>query len=443
MLTNQEVVIEQEVLSGLFQDNSLLVQAKENIKPNMFYVKNHREIYKAFIKMKNEGYEIDVTNFLEYFKDRTKDFGGVTYVTQISLCLPSQVGYESKLKILVNNYKRHIIKDLIPKIAESDDVDKLIDNVEKTLKSAYECELVENINIASEYEEYLDWLYENSTDRGFKSNLDALDEYLGNFQRGRLITIFARSGVGKSTLAIEIAKNTALQGNKVVYASGEMSRQEVFGKMAASHLTIPYKKIINKQIDDKEKDQIAGFSGLLLNNNFHITNECNIYKLINEIKAYKLQYGLDILVVDYINKYTNSITSGEKLTEKIGMITSALKDLALKENICVILLAQCNRVADKNVGDYMTDKITEADIQDSARIEQDSDQLIALYRNKKLDDVITREKMKKEGKLDYNSKLADKNPFCINIMICKNRHGNRGTLAFRWEGQYSRITNFS
>ncbi|NFE74698.1 hypothetical protein FC758_12415 [Clostridium botulinum] len=439
--TNQQVTLEQEIIGGLFNNNNLLVKAKEIIKPKMFNISAHKAIYKAFIDMKAEGLEIDLVNFLEHYKDKAIKLGGISYITEVAASSPSEVNYESKLKILVENYKRELIKDKINQLQEEENLKELISILEDTLKNIYECEVTESIDICNEYEKYLGWIYEDNKQTGCKSGLFALDDALGNFQKGRLITLFARSGIGKSTVAIQIALNMALQRYKVMYASGEMALHEVLGKMAASQLDISYSKIINKRLNENEKDIISNFSAKLLNNSFHISNETNIYKLINEIKAYKLQYGLDVIFIDYVNKYTNGV-DGHSLSEKIGIITSTLKDLALKEKICVVLLAQCNRTADKNTGDYMSDKITEADIQDSARIEQDSDQLIALYRNKKLDDPVTRQSMFNEGKLDYGSKRADKNPYCINMIICKNRHGKRGTLAFKWEGEYSRINSF-
>ena len=121
------------------------------------------------------------------------------------------------------------------------------------------------------------------------------------------------------------------------------------------------------------------------------------------------------------------------LTNKLGKISGMLKSLAMEEDICVVLMAQANRVIDKKVGDNAVEKIDSSDIQDSARIEQDSDQVIGLYRNVKLDDKMYRENLFNQGKLKYNSK---------NAVIIKNRHGDRGTCALRWHGRYSRVSDF-
>ena len=87
-------------------------------------------------------------------------------------------------------------------------------------------------------------------------------------------------------------------------------------------------------------------------------------------------------------------------------------------------------------------EISSSDIQDSARIEQDSDQVIAIYRNVKLDNEKFRKHLAREGKIYDKSTNADENPNCVNLTILKNRHGVKNTMAFTWEGKYSRITNF-
>nr|WP_299997642.1 DnaB-like helicase C-terminal domain-containing protein [uncultured Clostridium sp.] len=98
-------------------------------------------------------------------------------------------------------------------------------------------------------------------------------------------------------------------------------------------------------------------------------------------------------------------------------------------------MAQANRMVDKRGGDISLEKMDSSDI-------QDSDQVIALYRNIKLDDRVYRDMMFRQGKLRYNSKNADENPECMNVVVIKNRHGSRGTCALRWNGRYSKVSDF-
>ena len=298
-----------------------------------------------------------------------------------------------------------------------------------------------DLDTESIYNNYLIEIENYNKSQGFKSNFYSLDEIVGKFQRGRLITVFARSGVGKSTFAIQTASNMVIQGNRVVYGSGEMSVKEVLDKISSSKLNIKHSKFTGNTLTREEKDKVNSLMVKLMENRFYITNETDINKFLNEVRLYKLKNGLDVLFVDYVNKYVTGI-SGITLTEKIGQVTSILKEFALKEKVCVVLLAQANRKSDGNSNLEYYEKLEVNDIQDSARIEQDSDQVIALYRNIKLDNPQIRENLNKEGKLDYNSKKAEKNPNCINLTVLKNRHGKKGTIALNWDGDYSRISNF-
>ncbi|OPF52518.1 hypothetical protein BH721_04485 [Clostridium baratii] len=434
-------IITQEIIGGIINDNSLLIKAKEKgLKSYMILTNEDKQIYRTISEMINKGMSVDLRNLLNYMNMETKNVGGITYITEISECSPTNENFETKIDLLINEYKKKEIYEMSKKVQGLNTVEEMTEVINKTLESVYKSDVVKDLDICNQYEEYLNNLYSDSNE-GFKTGLNTLDRTIGNLQRGRLVTLFARSGVGKSTVAIQIALNLILQGYKTIYGSGEMSVIEVLNKMASSELNIEYQKINKKILTDQEKDRITSFINNLMNKGFYITNETDINKVISEIKLYKLNNGLDVLFIDYVNKYVSGM-GGMSLTEKIGQVTSQLKDLALKEDICIVLLAQANRRTDINESKNISEKITESDIQDSARIEQDSDQVISLYRNKKFDNKALRQKLAKDGLVDYSSRNADKNPECINLTILKNRHGEKNTLAFRWQGEYSRVSNF-
>lgn len=168
------------------------------------------------------------------------------------------------------------------------------------------------------------WLYDDNMEKGIESGLLYVDKYLGNFQKKRLITVFARSGVGKSTFSVQIAANMAQKGAKVFYVSSEMSIEQIFNKMAASHLSIPTKSITDNTIAVNDKDKICQYMNKLLESNFYVSTETDLDKFIHEIKAYKLQNSLDIVFVDYINKYID-YTDRDLMTNKLGKIRGKLK----------------------------------------------------------------------------------------------------------------------
>lgn len=442
MINQANIIIEQEILGGLINDNSLIYICRDNIKPNMFQVEAHKEIYKTIDKMLKENLTVDSINLIKYSDSNTKKMGGVTYIAEVAECNVSNANYKTKIEFFVNDFQKRELLKIANDLYNGTTVDEMVEIINSHLETVYKSNIVKDIDICVPYEDYLQDLFNDKTEQGFKTDLYALDEVLGNLQRGRLITIFARSGIGKSTFAIQMALNLALNNYRVIYGSGEMSVTEVFNKMIASKLNINYSDLNKKNISETEKENISRFMPVLLNSKFYITNEIDIKKLFSEIKLYKLKNGLDVVFIDYVNKYIGT-TKGLTLTEKIGQVTSQLKDLALKENICVVMLAQANRKVDTNNSDTITDKLNSSDIQDSARIEQDSDQVVALYRNLKLDNKMCRENGFKIKLLDMNSRIADKNPYCINATITKNRHGEKTTLAFKWDGSKSRVSNWN
>lgn len=441
ILSNGQIQLEQEILGAMFKDSNLIIEAKNRIKAEMFLYSKHRRIYLGILEMVKEKLEIDLVTFLEHHKKVIGEMDGVAYVSEIFACSVSSLAFNTKLKLLVDNYKKHLYLKAVDKINGDMNLEEIESEIEEAKVKIHKCSLKKEIDINAQYDEYINWLYDENRDKGIKSGLLYVDKYLGNFQKGRLITIFARSGVGKTTFSLQLASNMALGGYKVFYGSSEMTRNQIFNKIAGSYLSLSTKAIDDDSILKEDKDNISRFMANLINKKIYVSMETNFERFVNEIKVYKMQNSLDIVFVDYINKYID-FSDKDLMTNRLGKISGVLKTLAMEEDICIVLLAQANRMVDKRGGDIPLEKIDSSDIQDSARIEQDSDQVIALYRNIKLDDRVYRDMMFRQGKLRYNSKNADENPECINVVVIKNRHGSRGTCALRWNGRYSRVSDF-
>lgn len=441
ILSNGQIQLEQEILGAMFKDSNLIIEAKNRIKAEMFLYSKHRRIYLGILEMVKEKLEIDLVTFLEHRKKVIGEMDGVAYVSEIFACSVSSLAFNTKLKLLVDNYKKHLYLKATDKINGDMNLEEIESEIEEAKVKIHKCSLKKEIDINAQYDEYINWLYDENRDKGIKSGLLYVDKYLGNFQKGRLITIFARSGVGKTTFSLQLASNMALGGYKVFYGSAEMTRNQIFNKIAGSYLSLSTKAIDDDSILKEDKDSISRFMANLINKKIYVSMETNFERFVNEIKVYKMQNSLDIVFVDYINKYID-FSDKDLMTNRLGKISGVLKTLAMEEDICIVLLAQANRMVDKRGGDIPLEKIDSSDIQDSARIEQDSDQVIALYRNIKLDDRVYRDMMFRQGKLRYNSKNADENPECMNVVVIKNRHGSRGTCALRWNGRYSRVSDF-
>lgn len=441
MLSNNQIQLEQEILGSMLKDSSFAINAIDKIKPEMFLYSKHMRIYLGILEMIEEKLEIDLITFLEYHKKVINEMDGVNYVSEIFTCNASDLAFNTKLLLLISNYKKHLYLEMMEKVNCDMNLEEIENELENVKVKIHKCSVKKEIDIDVQYDEYINWLYDENRDNGIRSGLVYLDKYLGNFQKGRLITVFARSGVGKTTFSLQLASNMALSGHKIFYGSAEMTRNQVFSKILGSYLSLSTKAIDEDTILQEDKDNIANFMAGLINKKIYVSTETDFEKFVNEIKVYKMQNTLDVVFVDYINKYID-FSDKDLMTNRLGKISGVLKTLAMEEDICIVLLAQSNRIVDKKGGDMAVEKIDSSDIQDSARIEQDSDQVIALYRNIKFDDKAYRDMLFKQGKLKYNSKNADENPECMNAVVIKNRHGNRGTCALKWNGRYSRVSDF-
>ena len=274
--------------------------------------------------------------------------------------------------------------------------------------------------------------------------MSKLDDNLGGFHKTEVITIFARSGVGKTTLSTQIASNMQKQGKKVMYVSNEMTTKEILDKIVSTRCNIEFRKILTGTMNEQEYIRYSTFYlELAAANNIEVIHESNINALISKIKLKKMKDGLDIVFIDYINLTLNG-AEGENMTLKIGYAMQQLKELAMNENICVVVLAQAKQTVDKNNSNLECyEKVSNSDVQDSARIEQFSNVMISLYRNLILNNKLAIEKLSKEGKIDYLSPNPDINPNCCSITLNKSRYGGETTFSCTYEGKYSRITNFT
>ena len=282
VLTSQHIELEQSILGTMFVNPRLIPKANENIKKYMFQVENHSMIYEGIIKMADDKKEIDLINFLENYKEIIKLMGGVSYVSEVYSCSSTDVAFETKLELLIKAYKKRLVLNLCSHVSDEMTIEDMENKLSNTLINLYNCTLKKDLNIEDIYDNYLKNLYEINKDMGVKSGLTKIDDVLGNFRRGRLITVFARSGVGKSIFSIQVAKNMALSGHNVIYGSAEMSDDEVLNRMAASQFNIDNNKFEKDLLTDEEKDKVSEFCSKLLSNMLYISTETSIDKFINE-----------------------------------------------------------------------------------------------------------------------------------------------------------------
>ena len=439
--------LETNILGSMMNEEECYNLAIEkHVTSEMFYYDNHKEIFKAMKRLAKDNIKIDLVTLVESNKKDIEKLGGITYLAQLNDSVASTVSFTEWLEILKDYYKKRKLKEIAKNIitdVENNNTLDVISAAQKEIENLY----VDKSDIS--FEERVEQILEEQENKqrglvtGLETGIKWLDKNLGGLHKTELITIFARSGVGKTTLAVQIAANMQKMGKKILYVSNEMSDKEIFDKMIATRENIEFKKILNGLLDEQEYNRYATFYlRLAQEKNIEVIQESNINAVISKIKRQKSKNGLDIVFIDYIN-LTLDGTDGDNMTLKIGDAMQKLKKLAMNENICVVIPAQAKQTVDKNNSNLASyEKVSNSDIQDSARIEQFSNVVISLYRNLLLDnDLAIQDKMRK-GEIDYFAPNPDINPNCCSITINKSRYGGKTTFCCNYEGQYSRISDY-
>ena len=256
-----------------------------------------------------------------------------------------------------------------------------------------------------------------------KSGFTDLDRVLGGgFQKSGLYIIGARPGMGKTTLALNIAERVVQRGDAVLFISLEMSRVQIMAKRMAIMGRMPYSKIMNGTLTDGIFEtrfrQTLGEMAFLP---FYCSDSSalTVAEIAGMARSVK---DLKLIMVDYLG-LIRSTNESKKLYEQVTEISRDLKALAKRLNVPVVALCQVNRQSVQN----KDKKPTLADLRDSGSIEQDADGVIMLYRP----DYFRTDKDENEGTgIDE-----------IHLIIAKNRHGEgNGTIKMNWVGVTGQIT---
>lgn len=433
----RNIQIEQEVLSCIIQDNSLLENIKHYNK-ELFYNTEHQEIFKAIKELNNSNINIDQYTLSDYIlKNKLIDKIRPSYVCGLSISIVSN--FNTYVATLKDYYIKRKFKNMIQNIDFSKDGEEINNNILKQLNEISKEYQEESQKDFKEYLfEYINNMYETEV-KGLETGLIKLDEYIGGFNKGELITIAARSGIGKTTLAIQIILNMINKGYKLSLFSLEIPKSGIIDKFISNNCKIEQDKIRKKQISETDKEKALTYiSQNLTTKNIEIYEaKSDIEYICNRIKRDKINRNIDIAFIDLINRVSNKNAKGGTRAEYIGSITRKLKLLALELQIPIVITAQINRTVDQR----QDARPTVSDIKESGGIEEDSDLILGLYRNKDLEDPKYRQELYKKGKLNYSSKDAEVNPKILEVALLKARYAEFKRFAYTWEPSYQRVDN--
>ena len=191
MLSNGQIVLEQEILGSLFKNEDLIIKAKEKIKPEMFLYSKHMNIYLGILEMVENKMKVELITFLEYHRGKINEMDGVTYVSEIFTCSISDFAFNTKMDLLIDNYKKHLYIEMASRINEDMSFESIESEIENVKVKIHKCGIRKELEITKQYDDYVKWLYEEERDKGMSTGIRVIDRYIGNLQTGRVVTVFA------------------------------------------------------------------------------------------------------------------------------------------------------------------------------------------------------------------------------------------------------------
>ena len=406
------------------------------IYPESFYADKHSAIYKAINEIFSKGDPIDIVSVTTKLKDmnQLERVGGASYVTELIETVPAagnaayyadQVQAKSSLRGLIH------AADDIAEIGYSDpeSVDEAMDQAEKKVFAATQAPSSQKFRpigtALSEAWERFEHLTENPQDkRGVPSGFTALDNVWAGFQKSDLVILAARPSMGKTTFALDLARNAAMIGGASVgFFSLEMSDQQLVDRMLAAEAGVDSWKLRTGRLsNDQEFEALQAAMEKLSKAPIHIIDEAdmNIVKMKSAARRLKNEYGLDMLIVDYLQLMSPTLTKGnDSMVQQITEISRSLKILAKELDIPVIALSQLSRAVEQRGG-----KPRLSDLRDSGSIEQDADVVMFIHREDKMN----------------RDKEAER-PNIAEIMVEKHRNGAVGMAELYFDGQHVRFLN--
>jgi len=454
---------EQALLGSILVNNDIIDEVSTIISPNIFYDPAHVKIYEVIENLNNKGMianPITLKNFFE--KDNMLiEVGGTEYLVKLTRFSGSAKQAVDYAKVIHEMYLRRelvlisdkLSSDTLNANSQEQNAENIIEITEKSL-----FDLAERGSFSQsflKFNEALDQTIEMATlamksDQGIvgvPTGLTDLDEKLGGLHKSDLVILAGRPGMGKTALATNIAYHAAQnllsrqEKSSIAFFSLEMSSEQLSTRILSEQARIKSDDIRRGKVTESEINRYIETSRNIYNLPLYIdeTPAITISTLSNRARRIKRLFGLNLIVVDYIQlmRAPNSNNRGDNRVQEVSEITQGLKALAKELKVPVLALSQLSRAVESR-----DDKKPQlSDLRESGSIEQDADVVMFVYREA----YYLENKQPKLGSIEHaewQSKMNDVNGLA-DIILGKQRHGPTGTVKVEFEGIYTKFKDLS
>lgn len=427
------LIVEQEVLANAMQNKTAAVKAIEGLNEGDFYNDLHRKIFNAIRTLFSLNKPIDLLTVTETLEtSENVDAETIKYIASI---YANNEGLSSNQDTYIDILKE---KSILRSLAEFSDEIKALSledkspakNVlEKAEKGLFEISqgglrnslTALDVIMSDTVQTIMKRVQNRGELSGVTTGFTDLNSLLGGFQKSDLVLLAARPSMGKTALAVNLAVNAAKAGKKVAMFSLEMSKTQIGQRILASFAQMNLSSLFKGELEGQDLVNLITASNELSKFSLHIddTAAISLIELKAKLRRLKMEEGLDLVVVDYLQL----MTTGERIenrVQEISQISRGLKAIAKELDVPVLALSQLSRALEQR-----PDKRPKlSDLRESGAIEQDADIVMFLYR-------------------DYVYNKETENPNLAEVIVSKHRNGPIGVVNLIWKDEYTRFFDVS
>lgn len=428
----QNLEAEQSFLGSLMIDKEAIYKVADMVSENDFYKSAHSILFECIKDLYARHEPIDIislTNRLEE-KGQLEAIGGRSYLATISNATATSSHVEHYAEIIQRKATLRRLINTASEITqlgfrEGEDIDKLLDEAEQKLFGVSQ-KYLKNVfipidKLLNDAFERIDELHKHSgTMRGIPTGYAELDNLLSGLQRSDLIIIAARPSVGKTTFALDVARQVAVKSKTAVgIFSLEMSKEQLVDRMLCAQANVSLWRMRSGKLSDKDTDndftRIGEAMGQLSEAPIYIDDSpnCSIMEIRTKARRLQIEKNLGVLMIDYLQLMEGRGKYGDNRVQEVAEITRGLKGIARELNIPVIALSQLARAVEQSKP--AIPKLSH--LRESGSIEQDADIVMFIYR--------------KAADRNYNREdLSPEERHKAEVFIAKHRNGPTGKADF-------------
>ena len=427
---------EQSVVGAMLMDKDAILTAAEIVSGQDFYQTAYGVIFDSMVELFNEGKPVDLVTLQERLKEKDvpPEIASLEFVRDLVSAVPTSANVKYYAQIVADkSMLRKLIKlnDEISNTcyAGKESLEAILETTEKSMfQLLQQRNTGEYVPIRQVVLNALDRIEKASKSKGTVTGIPTgfidLDYKLSGLQPSDLILVAARPSMGKTAFVLNIAQYVAFKKDRAtVIFSLEMSKEQLVNRLFSLESQVYAQALRTGNMKDSDWEKLIEGAGIIGKSKLIIddTPGISVSELRSKCRKYKLEHGLDLIIIDYLQLMTGSVGKrSESRQQEISEISRSLKGLARELNVPVIALSQLSRAVESR-----PDKRPMlSDLRESGAIEQDADVVMFIYRDEY-----------------YNKDSEYKKQ--AEIIIAKQRNGPVGTVHLAWLGEYTKFANLS